>query len=493
MGIGRYPFFYHRFSMHCSYPSLSISRRFFGFVLVTLLAAFACGCSTPAPSSAATPLAVPAAFKESSTLAAPVAAAASGAPLAAGSAWWEAYQDPVLNALIARANQGNTGMQAAAARLAYAQAAARQSASARQPGAALSAGVSRQQGPLLNAAGEEGTLLTVGATVSYEADVWGRLAQTSNAATLDAESRALLLQSAQLLAQAQVVQSYGALRALDEDIALLEQSLQADRDSRKISLFLYSSGAISELEWERARGESDAMTLELSDRKRARSEQENNLATLLGESPSGFSLQAAPWKHVVPAVRAGVPASVLARRPDVAAAQKSVQAAQKRLGVAQNAWLPNLTLTGAAGYASPDLRDLFTVSMQTLVVSALASMPVLDGGRREAGVAMADAELQTALVQYKEQYINALREVEDQLTATRYLQQQSDIASLALQNAQRREAMTASRFRSGLISRMEWLTSQKQELQARRKALQMSAAQYQTSVALVCALGGGWD
>lgn len=384
-------------------------------------------------------------------------------------------------------------MQAAAARLAYAQAAARQSASARQPGAALSAGVSRQQGPLLNAAGEEGTLLTVGATVSYEVDVWGRLAQTGNAAALDAESRALLLQSAQLLAQAQVVQTYGALRALDQELALLAQALEADQDARKIQRFLYSTGAISELEWERSRSEMDALTLDIATLKRARSEQENNLAALLGESASGFHLEPAAWSGTLPAVRAGLPASVLARRPDVAAAQKGVLAAQKRLGVAQNAWLPNLTLTGAAGYASPDLRDLFTVSMQTLVVSALASMPVLDGGKREAGVAMADADLQTALVQYKEQSINALREVEDQLTAHRYLQQQSDIASLALQNAQRREAMTASRFRSGLISRMEWLGSQKQELQARRKVLQISAAQYQTSVALVRALGGGWD
>jgi multidrug efflux system outer membrane protein len=192
-------------------------------------------------------------------------------------------------------------------------------------------------------------------------------------------------------------------------------------------------------------------------------------------------------------VRAGLPAAVLARRPDVAAAQKSVLAAQKRLGIAQSAWLPSLTLTGAAGYASPDLRDLFTVSMQTLVAGALASLPLFDGGRRQAGVDLADADLQAALSQYKEQSLLALREVEDQLSARRSLQQQSDISTLALQNAQRREAMTASRFRSGLISRMDWLSSQKLELQARRKALQVRASQYQSSVALVRALGGGWD
>jgi multidrug efflux system outer membrane protein len=184
---------------------------------------------------------------------------------------------------------------------------------------------------------------------------------------------------------------------------------------------------------------------------------------------------------------------VLARRPDVAAAQKSVLAAQQRLGVAQNAWLPNLTLTASAGYASPDVRDLFSASMQTLVFGALTSLPLLDGGRREAGVAMADAELQAAFAQYKEQTLQALREVEDQLAATRHLQQQSELTTIALQNAQRREALTGSRYRSGSISRMEWLESQKQQLQTQRKALQVRASQYQTSVALVRALGGGWN
>jgi len=464
------------------------SRRLLRLVFLTLLTFLSYGCTTLNPNTVAAPLAVPAAFKEST-----LPAGTSSPVDTSSTAWWEVYHDPVLNALIARANQGNTTLKFAAARLAYAQAAARQSASSRQPAAALSAGMSRQQGPLLNAAGAEGTLLTVGATMSYEADLWGRLSNSNKAATLDAESRASLLQSAQLLMQAQVVQGYGALRAMDDEIVLLGQALQADQETSKIVQYQYSSGAISELELQRALAAADANALELAILKRARSEHENNLAMLLGENPSSFTLEPAAWKTVLPEIRAGVPASVLARRPDVAAAQKNVLAAQKRLGIAQNAWLPNLTLTGSAGYASPDLRELFTVSMQTLVVNTLAAMPLLDGGRREAGVAMADAELQTALVQYKEQSLIALREVEDQLSASRYLQQQSDITSMALQNAQRREAIAASRFRNGLISRLEWLISKKQELQASRKALQISAAQHQTSVSLQRALGGSWD
>jgi multidrug efflux system outer membrane protein len=460
--------------------------------ILLLCAGLLGACANAPQSKASAPLPVPQAFKES--LSSPVSiSAADTTGSVENNAWWTTYQDPVLNSLVERANRGNTSIEAAAVRLAQARATAHLGDAPRKPVAALNAGVTRQQGPILTSAGEEGTLLTVGASASYEADIWGRLAQTRDAAALDAEARQWLLQSAQLLAQAQVVQTYWSLRAADEDIALLMQAQQADLETRRIQEFRWTAGSISELEWERARAQADLVAVELSTLQRARGELENTLAILLGESASGFHFDVTPWQSTLPPVRPGLPASVLARRPDVAAAQKSVLAAQQRLGVAQNAWLPGLTLTASAGYASPDVRDLFSASMQTLVFGALTSLPLLDGGRREAGVAMADAELQAAFAQYKEQTLQALREVEDQLAATRHLQQQSELTTIALQNAQRREALTGSRYRSGSISRMEWLESQKQQLQTQRKALQVRASQYQTSVALVRALGGGWN
>lgn len=407
--------------------------------------------------------------------------------------WWTVYDDPVLNGLIERANQGNTDIQIASSRLAHARAMAAQAGAARQPQAGLNAGVSRQEGPLLNAAGQEGTLLTAGATLSYEVDVLGRLSKAGEAAALDQQSRSALLDGARLITQTQVAQTYLALRFLDEEADLLRQSLAAGRQTLQIQATRLQSGSLSEMDFEHQRSESagaGAQTLVLQQR---RTELENTLAVLLGEAPSEFQLAPAQWHATLPVLQAGVPAQVLARRPDVSAAQKNVLAAQQRLGIARTAWFPGLTLTGGSGFAATDLSTLFSVSMQTWALGALATVPLLDGGRREASVAMADADLQTAAAGYRSQVLLALREVEDQISATRSLALQNDVMQRAWSSAARARDLSDTRLQSGSISQLDWLNVRRSELQSRRQVVLARAAQYQASVALLRALGGGWN
>lgn len=417
-------------------------------------------------------------------------------PLADGR-WWTVYGDPLLDALVAQANRDNTDIRMAASRLAQAQALASQSGAARQPQVLAGAGVVRQTGPLLNAAGQEGTLLTAAATLSYEVDVLGRLAQAGDAAALDAQSRQSLLDSVRLLTQAQVVQTYLALRALDGDFGLLQQALALDQQGLRIQAQRLQSGAISEMDYERLHSEATARSLERQVLLQRRSELENGLALLLGQAASTFDLSAAPTATaalpMLPTVRAGLPASVLQRRPDIAAAQKSVLAAQKRLGLSQSAWFPNLSLTASSGFASPELSNLFSASMQTWALGALASLPLFDGGRREAAVAMADAEFSTAIASYHQHILQALREVEDQLAAQSLLAQQSQAMERAWTSAARASELAAARLRNGSISQLDWLSAEQKTLQSRRQLQQLRASRYQTSVALVRALGGGWE
>jgi multidrug efflux system outer membrane protein len=472
-----------------------------------LLIALAAGCASTAPQRPS-PLAdaVPASFKAHSvtpiaathalrsTTAAPTlgATARPSAPASPGT-WWTVYADPVLNALVERANQGNTDIHIAASRLAHAQALATQAGATRQPQLGLAAGVTRLEGPLLNAAGQEGTLLTAGATLSYEVDVLGRLSKAGAAATLDQQGRAALLDSARLLTQTQVVQTYLALRSLDAEAELLRQSLEADHHSLTIQAWRLQAGSLSEVEFERLRSDSAAAGAQTQVLQQRRAELENSLAVLLGEAPSAFALTPADWTGALPVVPTGLPAQVLARRPDIAAAQKNLLAAQQRLGIAQTAWFPSLVLTGNSGFASSDLSTLFSTAMQTWALGAVATVPLLDGGRRDAAVAMADADLQTAAASYRSQVLLALREVEDQLSATRLLTQQSDAMQRAWVSTARATELSAMRLRNGSISQLEWLEAQRRELHSRRQLLQAQAAQYQTSVALVRALGGGWE
>ncbi len=351
--------------------------------------------------------------------------AAASTPVAPAR-WWTVYSDPVLNALVERANQGNTDIQMAASRLAHAKALSAQAGAARQPQVALGAGATRLEGPLLNAAGQEGTLLTAGVTLSYEVDVLGRLTQTRDAAALDQQSRVALLESARLLTQAQVVQTYLALRTLDEESDVLRQNLAADQQRLQIQAYRLQSGSISEIEFERLRSDSTATGTETQVLEQRRVELENALAVLVGETPSEFKLVRTDWAGSLPVLPPGLPAQVLARRPDITAAKKDLLAAQQRLGIAESAWFPSLTLTGAGGFATTDLGTLFSVSMQTWALGAVAAMPLLDGGRREAALAMADADLVTAAARYRSSVLVALREVEDQLSATRLLALQRD-------------------------------------------------------------------
>ena len=162
------------------------------------------------------------------------------------------------------------------------------------------------------------------------------------------------------------------------------------------------------------------------------------------------------------------------------------------MGVAQAAWFPRVSLTGAAGFASPELGDLFQWSARSWGVGALLSLPLFDGGRREAGVQNAQAEFDAVAAQYRGQVLNALREVEDQLSSLRLLHEQSLAQGRAVSAAQRASAISETRYRNGLVSQLELLDARRNELLNRRQAQRVEAAQQQATVRLIRALGGGW-
>jgi multidrug efflux system outer membrane protein len=188
-----------------------------------------------------------------------------------------------------------------------------------------------------------------------------------------------------------------------------------------------------------------------------------------------------------------VPSTVLTRRPDVAAAQQSMLAAQSRVGVAKAAWFPNIALTGFGGYASSDIDDLFQWSSRAWLIGALFSLPILDGGRRKAGVENTSAQLDGAVAQYREQVLVAFKDVEDQLAALRLLSEQAEAQARAVSSASRTTSLSGTRYRAGYVSQLELLDAQRSELRNRRQELQVRSDRYQSTVALVRALGGSWD
>jgi len=458
-------------------------KRGLSLIVVLLLA----GCATSLPEIGPEKLPpTPAEFKERWTIAAPAAAQPRGE-------WWKAFNDPVLDALIERANAGSTGIQVAAARLAQARAAVRTTDADRALQLGVGASATRAQGIIGGDAGPARNLFATGVDLSYEVDLFGRLSHASQAAVLDAQGREALLQSARLLVQAQVAQTYLALRALDAERDLVRNTVSAYRATLALTERRWRAGDVAELDVARASTEVSATESEALALDRRRTELEHALAVLLGEAPSQFSIPVQDWETALPAIPAGVPSTVLTRRPDVAAAQNTMLAAQARVGAAKAAWFPRVALTASGGYASPEISDLFEWSSRAWLIGAFFSLPLLDGGRRQAGVDSSSAELEGAVATYREQVLVAFKDVEDQLAALRLLAEQSEAQARAVTSASRTTSLSDARYRAGYVSQLELLDAQRSELRNRREALQVRSARYQSTVALVRALGGSWE
>jgi multidrug efflux system outer membrane protein len=459
-------------------------------ILLVMLALAGCASQLPQVGPDALPE-VPASFKEGDgrwTIAPPAEVQPRGE-------WWKAFSDPVLDGLIERANRSNASIRVAAARLTQARAIVRAVDADRYPQIGVGANAVRERGVAGGNFGPAQTLnlFSVGADFSYELDVFGRLAQATEAAALDARAREGLFLSARLLVQAQVAQTYLGLRALDSEIAIVRSTVTAYQATLDLTERRWRAGDVAELDVARATAEvaeteSEAIALE-----RRRAELEHALAVLVGEPASQFDVPNGLWDTALPVIPSGVPATVLARRPDVAAAQNELLAAQQRVGVAQAAWFPNVALTASGGVASSQLSDLFRWSARSWLLGGLLALPIFDGGRRDAGIASANAEFDASVAHYREQILVAFKDVEDQLSALRLLAQQAEAQKRAVDAARRATTLSEVRYRNGYVSQLDLLDAQRSELRNRRQALQVRSAQYQATVGLVRALGGGWD
>ncbi|MDI7775949.1 efflux transporter outer membrane subunit [Asticcacaulis sp. EMRT-3] len=452
---------------------------------VSLAAALLSGCaSAPLPPPS---FATPAAFATASE--------ASSTPAPQTGGWWLIFSDPVLDDLMARASQQNNDIRLSAAHLEQARALLKSSHADLWPQAGVSYNPS--QSTYLQPQGKAATSHALDLNLSYEVDLSGRLAKAASAAHLDAEAAQSLLDETQLLIQSQVAQSYFALRALDEDRAIVADTLTAYRGSLDVTQKRFKEGDIAELDVARMQTEVASTEAEGAALDQQRAELAHALAILVGEPASTFDVTTSrwasqPWAGSVPAIPAGIPADVLARRPDVKAAQASLFAAQKRVGIAKAAWLPSLSLTASGGYLSPDLDTLVKSTSTSWSLAAMLSQAVFDGGQRRARIDYAQGGLDAAFATYQQQVLTALGDVEDQLSDLGYLRQQQTAQDAGLEAANRALAMSQSRYANGSSSQLDVLDAERQQLAVRRQALRVRAARYESTVGLIRALGGAW-
>ena len=215
---------------------------------------------------------------------------------------------------------------------------------------------------------------------------------------------------------------------------------------------------------------------------------------MIGAPASDFALPAITTEAgLPPTVPSGLPADLLERRPDISAAERALAAANARIGVAKAAFFPAISLTGGAGFASGDVDRLFNSDSRTWSIGPSLYLPIFQGGRNRANLERSRAAYDESVALFRQRVLVAFREVQDALTATHLLAEQSAAQDRALASARRAASLAQTRYDAGFVSYLEVIDAQRTSLATARASAQLSALRLNTSVALIKALGGGWQ
>lgn len=430
------------------------------------------------------------------------------ADLASRGDWWALFNDPALDGLEARVAVSNQNVAAAEAAYRQAEALVREQRAALLPTLDLTGGATRSGG----GRGSSGTVITSGAGsvvtggsgrssstyrasvgASWEADVWGRIRRGIESARGSAQASEADLAAARLSAQATLAADYFDLRQTDLQIALLEKVTAGYQRSLQITQNRFDAGIAPHSDVLQAQSQLASTQADLADLSSSRAAFEHAIAVLVGETPESFSLAADPaWSAVVPDIPAGVPSTLLQRRPDIAAAERRAASASAQIGVATAAWFPSLTLTGSYGFSASELSKLFLTSASVWSYGASVAQTLFDAGATRARVAASRAAYDQAVAQYRQTVLAAFQDVEDQLAAQRVLAAEYDLRRQAAEASDRAAAMVLNQYKEGQVAYTNVVTAQATALTARRTLVQSTAARQTTAVALVQAVGGGW-
>jgi len=404
--------------------------------------------------------------------------------------WWALFGDPALNELASQVDVNNQNVVAAVARYRQARALVAVQRASLFPTVDLSLAADRNGG---SRSTRSGNSYQVGIGGSWEPDVWGRLGSGVAGARAGAQASLADLQSAKLSAQGELAINYFNLRQADVATALQRATIEAYERTFRIAQNRYNAGIAARTDVFQAETQLANARAELLGLERQRASLEHAIAVLVGRAPANLSIETRPvWQGTVPDIPFDVPSTLLQRRPDIAAAERRVAQANEEIGIAQAALYPSLRLSADGGLGAAAVGDLFSASALAWSVGASLAQSIFNAGANRARVDSARAGFEEAAARYRQTVLAAFQDVEDQLVASRVLQQQLELRRLAAEAANRVEQQVLNRYEAGQVSFTEVVTAQVTASNARRALSQATADRNVAAVALVQALGGGW-
>jgi NodT family efflux transporter outer membrane factor (OMF) lipoprotein len=426
--------------------------------------------------------------------------------------WWEAFGDRELNALVEQVDINNQNLKLAEAKYRQAQALGATARSSFFPTISASASRTRSKsasgrtsvnvntntstGSDLQASSSISTSHNLSASFSWELDLWGRIRRQVESNDASIQASAADLESARLSAQSELASNYFQLRVSDAQKQLLNDTVAAYAKSLELTKNRYNVGVAGRVDVVQAETQLKSAEAQALDLGVQRAQLEHAIALLIGKAPGNFTLAESKWNVAVPAIPLALPASLLERRPDIAGAERRAAAANAQIGVAKAAYYPTLSLTGSGGYSSSGsstLSDWISAPNRFWSLGPSLATTILDFGKRGAASDQAIAVYDQNVATYRQTVLQAFQDVEDNLAALRILEAEAKVQDEAVRAARESVALTLNQYKAGTVSYLNVVSVQTAQLANERSAMTLMGRQLTASVALIKALGGGWN
>jgi len=337
------------------------------------------------------------------------------------------------------------------------------------------------------------SVYTVPFSINYEVDLFGRVRRNVEAANASLQSSAADLQNVQLVLTAELAADYFAVRELDAEFNVVQESVVYERKGLDLVNDRHNGGIASGLEVAQQAALLDSTISQLSLVQQSRAQFEHAIAVLVGQSASNLNVPVEPLQATPPRIPLGVPSEVLERRPDISNAERQMAFENAQVGIARTAFYPHITLSGAAGWQSTDLVPLLNASSLFWSLGADALQPIVEGGRNRANLAAARAAYDQSVANYRQAVLTAFQEVEDGISNLSTFSQALATQHAAVEDARRALEIATNRYVGGVTTYLDVINAQTTLLANRRLETQLLGQQMVSSVFLVKALGGGWN
>jgi NodT family efflux transporter outer membrane factor (OMF) lipoprotein len=424
-------------------------------------------------------------------------------------AWWSIYHDETLNAYEQQLLQANQSLVAARDRLNQARSLARIATANYFPQLAADPSAVRERGSgnrPLNGASPSSisgigsavrpytqSVYSIPFSLSYEADLFGRVRRNLEAANASLQSSAADLGNVQLVLTAELAADYFTLRELDAEYKVVQESVDSERKALDLIRNRHDGGIASGLDVAQQATVLDSTVAQASLVEESRAQYEHAIAVLVGQPASSFTIPIAALSATPPPVPLGVPSDVLERRPDIATLEREMAYENAQVGIARAAFYPHITLSGSGGWQSTDIGSLLSAPSLFWSIGADALEPVLQGGRNRANLEAARAGYDQSVANYRQSVLTAFQEVEDGISNLQTLSQALSTQAAAVEDAKRALDIANNRYVGGVTNYLDVITAQTTLLSSERLETQLLGQQMVSSVYLVKALGGGWD